>query len=609
MTFAGCASDDEVSQEQNRLPLTFETSLSSSRPVTRAVGNKFDADDELLCYVRHISGAEVVKTKKVTIKNGNPTESLYWDDFSESTDDGSKDLRTAGHGLQSYYGYYYNGGKPTTDLVETTGVLGWTTAADQTTYGVMKANDLLWSPEQTAVTYDHAKANRKGLEVPYTHAMSKFTIILVAGAGFEAGDLENTTVTLKGMSKAGTFIVPTGTVTVDNPAESTDVVMYSDATGAATATTRTYEAVTVPLTELTEGKLLAVIDNADGNIYEIKVTKGILGTSDPVLDKNWSGGLDAGKTKSGYNYKLTVNLAKQTIDVVATLADWSDVSAEVNAPIHFSADVSNSGVTGDTFTEDDTFSLWRTTDLEKFTDEPTTTVKYSSGAFIYTPVLYWENASTNYYFRALAEMTSGNAIATVISRNVYQGTDLLWGTTKKHIVKNSESTEVTYDKGEAINPRTGDVPLAFEHAMSKVVINLVSVSGDAAVTLEKATFELTGVSKSGTIDIASGSITPSTTIGKGFDGASSGATSIMIPQNITDDIKLTVTLKDKTKYSLLLNQCTCVVEGVDTPINKWESSKQYTYTISLAKEAVKFRVLVQDWDEKEGSGNATLDWD
>ena len=607
--FAGCTINDEVSQEQSRLPLTFETSLLGSRSVTRAVGNQFDTDDELLCYVRHVSSTEVVQTKMVTIKNGNPTESLYWDDFSESTDDGSKDLRTDGHGLQSYYGYCYNGGSPTTDIVKATGVLGWTTAANQTAGGVMKANDLLWSEEQITVTYDHAKMTRKGLEVPYTHAMSKFTIILVAGAGFEAGDLENTTVTLKGMSKAGTFTAPTGTVTVDNPADSTDVVMYSDATDAATATTRTYEAVTVPLTELTEGKLLAVIDNADGNKYEIKVTRGILGTSDPVLDKNWSGGLDAGKTKSGYNYKLTVNLAKQAIDVVATLADWSDVSADVAGKIQFSADVIDSGVAAGIFTEDDAFSLWRTTDLEKFADEPTTTVKYTSGAFVYIPVLYWENASTNYYFRALAEMTSGNAIATVTNRNVNQGTDLLWGTTKKHIVTSSESTEVTYDKGAAINPRTGDVPIAFEHAMSKVVINLVSVSGDAAVTLEKATFELTGVSKSGIIDIASGSITPSTTIGKGFDGASSGATSIMIPQNITDDIKLTVTLKDKTKYSLLLNQCTCVVEGVDTPINKWESCKQYTYTISLAKEAVKFRVLVQNWDEKEGSGNATLDWD
>ena len=135
LTFIGCTSDEEVSQEQSRLPLTFEINLSGSRPVTRAVGSQFEKDDMLLCYVRHVSGNEAVQSKLVTIQNDEPTESLYWDDFSVSTGDGSKDLRTEGHGLQSYYGYCYNGGTPTTALVETTGVLGWTTADDQRVVG------------------------------------------------------------------------------------------------------------------------------------------------------------------------------------------------------------------------------------------------------------------------------------------------------------------------------------------------------------------------------------------------------------------------------------------------------------------------------------------
>ena len=101
LTFAGCSSDDDFSQEQSRLPLTFETSLSGSHSVTRAVGGDFDTDDELLCYVRHVVGTDTVQTRLVTIKNDKPTKPLYWDDFSESTNDGSKDLRTKGHGLQS----------------------------------------------------------------------------------------------------------------------------------------------------------------------------------------------------------------------------------------------------------------------------------------------------------------------------------------------------------------------------------------------------------------------------------------------------------------------------------------------------------------------------
>ena len=222
LLFVGCTSDnDNNSLAEERLPLTFDVSLTESRPMTRAVGSQIEADDELLCYVRHISDADVVQSKLITIINGEPTEKLYWDDFSESTDDGAKDLRTDGHGLQSFYGYCYNGGTPSTDLVDATGVLGWTTDVDQTAEGDMKKNDLLWSSTQALVTYQHAKENRSGLEIPYTHAMSKFTIVVVAGEGFKAGDLDATSVTLDGMNLTGTFTAPTATVRqIANPAES-----------------------------------------------------------------------------------------------------------------------------------------------------------------------------------------------------------------------------------------------------------------------------------------------------------------------------------------------------------------------------------------------------
>ena len=90
----------------------------------------------------------------------------------------------------------------------------------------------------------------------------------------------------------------------------------------------------------------------------------------------------------------------------------------------------------------------------------------------------------------------------------------------------------------------------------------------------------------------------------------------MVPQEIDSNAKLIINLNDNTSepeksttYSLLLNTCTCKVNEVDTPISIWESGKSYIYTITINKEVVKFRVLVQDWDKKTGSGNATLDWD
>ena len=596
LTFAGCSSDDDFSQEKSRLPLTFETSLSGSRSVTRAVGGDFDTDDELLCYVRHVVGTDTVQTRLVTIKNDKPTKPLYWDDFSESTNDGSKDLRTKGHGLQSYYGYCYNGGEPTTALNNATGVLGWTTDNDQTTDGDMKKNDLLWSPAQNPVTYVHAKENREGLSIPYTHAMSKFTIVVVAGEGFEADDLKNATVTLKDMNKVGTFTAPTSTVETTG---TTDVQMYANATDTEKSS-RAYEAVAVPMLEMTKDQLLATINDVDGNNYEVYLTDAILTA--------WTDGIKDSKSQSGINYKLTITLKKQTITVVATLADWTDVSATGTGEINFTADVKTIDKVNDTSLKGgDSFSLWRTADKKNF-GAIATTAKYDGSKFVNTPAIYWANGSTSYYFRALAKKTDSKTLDAVTTFEANQDIDLLWGTTAAHKGYLADNTEVPYAEGAAINPRTGNVPLVFKHAMSKVVISLETTNDASAVDLTGAKVTLTSLANEGTIDLESGVVTASTTkVEEAVNASTSFDNLIMVPQTIGNDAKLIITLDDNgTTYSLQLNQCT---DGTGTAITTWTGGNKYTYTISLKKEQIQFRALVQDWVSNTGSGNATLDWD
>ena len=619
LTFAGCANDDEMSQEQSRLPLTFETSLSGSLPMTRAVDGSFDAKDELLCYVRHIYSTdlstdknylEVESYKKlVTIVNGEPTEKLYWDDFSDNNSDDHY-LRTANHALQSFYGYCYNGGTPTTGLVKATGVLGWTTDDDQTPDGDMKKNDLLWSPAQNPVTYVHAKKNDQGkLEVPYSHAMSKFTIVVVAGDGFKAEDLDNATVTLNGMNAKGTFTAPTSKVTVDVPTDGTATVKMYANTASTTADNkpcRAYEAVVVPLTALTKDNLLATIESMSGNTYMVNIT-------DDMLTK-WSEkeALNTGKTKSGYNYKLTVTLNKQTVGVVASLANWSDVSAEGTGEIQFNTDITT--IDKDnvaTLKDGDAFSLWmakKSTDELKeadFGDKNATTCTYNDTdkEFVNSPTIYWPNGSDNYYFRALSKLTKDNALVEVAEKTVTQGSDILWGTTAAH----KGNTTIDYAEGAAINPRTGEVPLVFKHAMSNVFITLGTSSDASAVELDGAKVTLTNLSDDGKISIATGVITPGNVKAINDVNASKSYSNLfMVPQTITSDAKLTITLADNTTYSLQLNTCK---DGSDKTIGAWESGKQYTYTITLKKEAVLFRVMVQEWIPTKGSGDATLDWD
>lgn len=596
LTFAGCSSDNDFSQEQSRLPLAFKTSLSGRSQVTRAAGSQIETDDELLCYVRHIvdGQTDAVQTKLVTIINDEPTETLYWDDFSESTDDGSRDLRTEGHGLHSFYGYCYNGGTPTTTLVETTGVLGWTTAADQTSAEALKHNDLLWSNTQSMITYDHARDKRGTLTVPYTHAMSKFTIVVVLGEGFKADDLNTTTVTLVGMSLKGTFTAPNASVVAE---ETTSISMFAN-----TASTtdndkpcRAYEAVAVPMTALTDGKTLATIQSVDGNNYQVVLNNDVL--------NSWKDGIKDDASMSGVNYKLTVTLNKQAIDVVATLADWTDVSAETTGEIHFSADVKTIDKNNDASLKNgDSFSLWRSSDNTDFGKIATTAI-YDGNKFVNTPAIYWPNGSTNYYFRALTQKTSSNTLAAVTTTEANQGTDLLWATTAAHQGTEADGTTVhNYAEGDAINPRTGQVPLTFKHVMSNIVVTLTTSTDAAAVDLTDATVTMTNLKNEGEVSLATGVITAGTTQANILvDGET-----IMVPQNIADASRLVITLKDGTTYSVQLNLCEDENQQV---ITNWLGGNKYNYTITLKKEEIQFRALVKDWKEESGSGNATLDWD
>lgn len=596
LIMTGCSNDNDDSLVQERLPLAFKTSLSGRSQVTRAAGSQIETDDELLCYVRHIvdGQTDAVQTKLVTIINDEPTETLYWDDFSESTDDGSRDLRTEGHGLHSFYGYCYNGGTPTTTLVETTGVLGWTTAADQTSAEALKHNDLLWSNTQSMITYDHAKDKRGTLTVPYTHAMSKFTIVVVLGEGFKADDLNTTTVTLAGMSLKGTFTAPNASVVAE---ETTSISMFAN-----TASTtdngkpcRAYEAVAVPMTALTDGKTLATIQSVDGNNYQVVLNNDVL--------NSWKDGIKDDASMSGVNYKLTVTLNKQAIDVVATLADWTDVSAETTGEIHFSADVKTIDKNNDASLKNgDSFSLWRSSDNTDF-GKIATTATYDGNKFVNTPAIYWTNGSTNYYFRALTQKTSSNTLAAVTTTEVNQGTDLLWATTAAHQGTEADGTTVhDYAEGDAINPRTGLVPLTFKHVMSNIVVTLTTSTDAAAVDLTDATVTMTNLKNEGEVSLATGVITAGTTQANILvDGET-----IMVPQNIADASRLVITLKDGTTYSVQLNLCEDENQQV---ITNWLGGNKYTYTITLKKEEIQFRVMVKDWERNTGSGNATLDWD
>lgn len=528
-------------------------------------------------------------------------------------------------------------------------------------------------------------ANHNTLELAFSHAMSQITVTVTAQDGFipSTNPLSSTILTLNSMNtvtqwtpSASPAFLPLIQETAGNIK---NVRMYAGEPYPATnALVRTYYAIVAPGTKLLEGQKLLDITNAHGNDYTVTITAAMLSTGDGKWGNGLAGDNQIGGgegthyivTQPGKHYHLDVNIKKSAVQAHATLADWaSPVNASGEGEIVLTDDETNlimddeavSGITGiDVVAVDknhftgspsaSSFSLFRVKDdASHDTAGERTNEAYdfctvstfqdnaddANDQWNNSPPIYWPNITDNYYFRALAKFNSiydgkinissvedNNATPEIDERTtVSQGTtaasDILWGTTPKH----RGSSGATYARGGNIPPRKGGVPIAFEHAMSKVSFAL-ETTGDESVLPTNPKVDITGATiaiinlhTSGTISIESGTIT-----GSGINSYAAGATSaipaqefpisnlFVIPQTFETNAKVVITLPNESNATYSIPLKDCVVSGNTTPITAWERGKNYTYTIHVEKERVQAHVLVKDWEAVAGSGTATLDW-
>lgn len=686
--WSGNVSNEE---EDKRIPVTadqapklVEFTCTGSEPLSQSpLLNDifpFDAD-------RNVPLVTADEVGSMQAANLSATTKLYWDDFSSSTSEGT-DLRTDGHYLQSYYGYCYNGGTPTEDLEQgdnkINGVIKWAVQADQsgtTEPTNFKKSDLLWSAEQEPVSYAHSdkvNGNRPGLIIPYTHAMSKVTIKVTAGDGFDSNydftttvsndETQNTTVTLKDVRLKCTATAPTASLTY--PAK-TEVGAKGDVTmkpGTGTGT-RSFDAIIVP-SVLTVGNIFATITYMDGNTYNIPVTEAIVDATEgwgknnclatTGIDEDVDNGtaqvkpqtraneINKGKgyqMKSGVHYILNVTVSKTEVTVSATILDWDETEAEGVGEIHFANDIKDKG-TIDDYLKTNGFDVYQSATTTFGTRATNVHWNKTSSVWKYKPVIYWQGGTPE-YFRALSNVRADAAGTTDKNESlIMENTrDALWGTTAAHSGTDADGQDYNYVEGAAIKPRTGDVPLQFYHAMSKITFNLVDankIDSDplARLDLHGATIQLTDLATGGMLNLYTGEITPDAinagqkTFSEdkgavpsrmGFFAAEENGTTttykddvtlreyIITPQTIGDKATVIVTLADGTVYKVQLNKCKTEViqDGASTYpyVNKWESGRHYVYTITLAKEQITFRALVEEWKNETAGGNATLEWD
>lgn len=831
---------DSLLNGTEKTPITVVTNLQTITPVTRAVDGKFETNDLLNAYIKHVTvvdaaadplvwNADVIgtgvgprlanfKVTALTTDHENDADNwtdhsatsalqvtdaqgLYWDDFSNSVDD-AHDLRTSGHALMVYYGYGYNGGTASPALTESTGVLGWTVATNQTSG--FKTSDLLYAGQQDPVAYAHGSNNTidgrdRVLTIPYTHAMSKVTIEVICDEGFSTttDNFANTVLTLKGVNTSCSVAAPTKTLS--SFGSSSDITMQHVAnTESDKFVHQSYSALIAP-TVFKAGLPLATITDVDGNNYDINLSDAVLThDKDGNATNAWSTQLvaynatevtpntsvsydatEGGLTKPGVHYMLTVTIKKQEIKVEATIQDWTAVSATGIGQILFNNDITETGDIADGL-KTNGFDLYKSTTTEFGAAATKVTWNTTTSKWEYSPNIYWQNKDDGEYFRALSGAAEDNASTNDVNESLAmtQGCDVLWGTTPAHTGKDVNNNDYSYDKSAKINPRTGDVPLDFEHAMTKISVNLKTNEGDDKVDLTDATISIINTYNEGLMNLNTGNIgnlnlkltspaiytlsetvngeyklvdqvvipqslvkdkdgnsrgtTPtfyqsgeltliypnSNTLFSGTENTSIGTgtgvyylTSTLDKVNFTDEtatiynanlpgavstltvktpavlytyeeykaldgngdvteeqfndladadktktaavyydedeakaynaalpgavkmgdfhyyktngsseqhtpgelksagdkIMMYITLANGTRYSIELSKCKD--KNTSVPITEWKRGEHYTYEITLGKEEITFRCLIKNWDEKAGSGNATLDWD
>ncbi len=553
---------------------------------------------------------------------------------------------------------------------------------DQTSETKVQNADLLWAPEINKATYSHGAshdADHSTLNLAFSHAMSQISVTVTAQDGFIASTnpLESTILTLNSMNTVTQWTPSTPAaffpLIQETAGNIKNVRMYAgEPYPSGNALVRTYYAIVAPGTKLLEGQKLLDITNAHRNDYTLNIT------SDMLDNSHWGSGhsgdnqIGGGEgthyviTQPGKHYHLDVNIKKSAVQAHATLTGWTDVNASGEGKIVLNDDDTNlimddeavSGITDvnvvavdkNHFTAGSSFCLFRVVHNNSY-DTP---AERTNTAYVFAtvstfqnyddpandqwnnnPAIYWPNINDNYYFRALAKFNSSTGSAPNIVNNissvgtydsdkgtaVSQGTtaanDILWGTTPKH----KGYSETVYARSAAIPPRKGGVPIAFEHAMSKVTFNLETTDDatvlptNAKVNLTDATIAITNLYTDGTISIETGNITGGTK-NTTAAGASSAIPAqvypitnlFVIPQTFDENAKVVITLPnyDNAVYSIPLKDC--VVDGSSNKITAWERGKNYTYTIHIEKERVLAHVLVKDWDAVAGSGTATLEW-
>ena len=569
-----CSSEERITTDSNEDPsgpieLSAGIVEGSTKATTRSGAEDNHANHQALTsdtkLALRVSGTwtghgespyAVVKTTTATVgaetssgsKHNSLTYSplLYWDDYGSADPANATTGRTEG---LTIYGAAING-KTIAPSVSDWTALSWTLPANQTASESTPADkDLLISNNIKAGTGDgtykfDSRASGKLLE--FTHALSKITVNLNANNGFTDGvfasDPEVKLTSNNASTSYAEWAYTTGTINITTGAVSSQsnpaVITMWQAVSAPDGYDITKEALVMPGSQFSADDAIIARINADGNIYYVTAEK----IRTAISASHASEG--AYSTEAGKNYIINVTVNKTDIVVTATVANWTNISADEVAPvINVSGDLGGSAV----ISADKTFSFYRSSfpninlgysndeslkENNYYKEESVLGYTHSTTTWTMSPVLYWPNHNTHYQFRAVwprtVTTTTGDEDKPRVVREAPVGQTSEYQLIKVHNeaytpdhfpsdlmiarpdvpngYQNCGNNEVGHQKvnlyTNGICAREGTINLKFKYMMAQVEVILTTTDTDYdKVKLDGAIVELVNVHKTGSVKL------------------------------------------------------------------------------------------------------------
>jgi cytochrome c-type biogenesis protein CcmE len=201
-----------------------------------------------------------------------------------------------------------------------------------------------------------------------------------------------------------------------------------------------------------------------------------------------------------------------------------------------------------------------------------------------TNQLYWADQTTKADFYGYYPHTS--TIANVSAHAVAVLTD-------QSSEANYKSSDILWGKKSGVSPTSNAISLNLSHVMSNIIIYLTPGKGYTDDDLANATVTITGLKTTGTLNLATGAVTPTGTAADIKPKSETGyKRALIIPQSVNNAELIKVTVGS---YSYTLTQSVT-----------FESNKQIKCTLTVNKVEGGLNIGISGWETSDVDYGGTV---